>query len=154
MIPVDLYEKQVLAKYCRCLRLTEYHLNCGHKFLHFVYKVKLNHFKIKYGISIPVNAVDVGLSISHIGPIIIHDKCVIGKNLRINPCVVIGANGGLPPKIGDNVYIGPGAKIFGDIHIASNVSIGANSVVNHNCDQEGGVYVGSPARLVRIKDVV
>lgn len=34
------------------------------------------------------------------------------------------------PKIGDNVYIGPGAVLFGDIEIADNCWIGANAVVN------------------------
>ena len=33
------------------------------------------------------------------------------------------------PIIGDNVYIAPGAKLFGKIKIGNNVKIGANAVV-------------------------
>lgn len=52
----------------------------------------------------------------------IHVGVNIGQN--INPDDV--------PIIGDNVWIGPGAKIFGKIIIADGVAIGANSVVNHD----------------------
>ena len=42
----------------------------------------------------------------------------------------IGAHHDKASRIGNNVYIGPGAIIFGDIEIADNVSIGANATVN------------------------
>jgi serine O-acetyltransferase len=51
---------------------------------------------------------------------------------------------------GDNVYIGPGAKIFGPIVIGNNVAIGANAVVNksfqHNC-----TIAGVPAKVISQK---
>lgn len=34
------------------------------------------------------------------------------------------------PVLGDNVYIGPGAKIFGKVQIADGCKVGANAVVN------------------------
>lgn len=53
----------------------------------------------------------------------------IGKNCRIHVGVNIGNQNGTP-VIGDNVYIGPGVKMFGPITIGNNVTIGANAVVN------------------------
>jgi serine O-acetyltransferase len=54
----------------------------------------------------------------------------------------------LAPKIGDHVYIGPGAKVFGDIEIADDVQIGANAVVNKSCMENGAVLVGVPAKII------
>ena len=92
---------------------------------------------------------DEGLSIAHVGPIVVHGKSKIGKNLRLHVGVNIGANGGEPPVLGDNIYIGPGAKIFGDIKIASGCRIGANAVVCKNCEEENCKLVGVPAKIIR-----
>ena len=102
-----------------------------------------------YGIHIGVNVCDEGLSIAHVGPIVVHGKSKIGKNLRLHVGVNIGANGGEPPVLGDNIYIGPGAKIFGDIKIASGCRIGANAVVCKNCEEENCTLVGVPAKIIR-----
>lgn len=48
--------------------------------------------------------------------------------------------------IGDNVYLGPGAKIFGGIYIADGCKIGANAVVNKSCKEKNGILVGIPAK--------
>ena len=54
------------------------------------------------------------------------------------------------PTFGNNVYIGPGAKIFGKITIGDNVAIGANAVVNK--DVPSNVTVGGiPARIISNK---
>lgn len=53
------------------------------------------------------------------------------------------------PKIGDNVYIGPGAVLFGDIEIADNCWIGANAVVNKSFLEPYSVIVGVPGKVVR-----
>lgn len=47
----------------------------------------------------------------------------------MHPSTSIGDYDGAP-HIGNNVYIAPGAKIFGNISIGNNVAIGANAVVN------------------------
>jgi len=51
------------------------------------------------------------------------------------------------PEIGDNVYIGPGAKIIGNIKIGNNAAIGANCVVTKDVP-ENGVVVGVPGRVI------
>lgn len=62
--------------------------------------------------------------------------------------VNIGATDDGAPIIGDNVYIGPGAKIFGDITIGDNVKVGANSVVNQSFPSNV-VIAGIPAKIVK-----
>lgn len=47
--------------------------------------------------------------------------------------------------LGDNIYLGPGAKVFGHITIADGCKIGANAVVNKSCVHENSVLVGVPA---------
>jgi serine acetyltransferase len=66
--------------------------------------------------------------------------------------VNIGANNApdkktYSPTINNNVWIGPGAKLFGDIKVGSHVAIGANSVVNKNVVDEVTV-AGIPAKII------
>ena len=52
------------------------------------------------------------------------------------------------PIIGDNVWIGPGAKLFGKIIIGNNCQIGANAVVNKSFEEEGITIAGVPAKKI------
>lgn len=51
-------------------------------------------------------------------------------------------------KIGDNCYLGSGAKIIGDIRIADGVAIGANAVVVKSIIENNTTWAGVPARKV------
>ena len=139
-------------KYCIRLRRTEFYLNTGKKVRYLFSKFLLNRLQIKTGLLIPPNTCGEGLSIAHLGPIIINGDSRVGSNLRIHVGVNIGANGGTPPVIGDNCYIGPGAKLFGEIIVVNGVYIGANAVVNRDCLEANGVYVGVPAKFVKYKE--
>lgn len=55
-----------------------------------------------------------------------------------------------PITIEDDVWIGAGAKILGDSHISKGCVIGANAVVKGKTEPYG-IYVGSPARLVKYR---
>lgn len=112
-------------------------------------KCRFRRLSIKLGYSIPINVFGPGLSLPHRGNIIINPNARIGANCRIHVGVNIGAHKGKAPIIGDNVYIGPGAIIFGDIHIANNVTIGANATVNKSILQENVVIGGTPARILK-----
>lgn len=57
----------------------------------------------------------------------------------------MGENG-KAPTIGDNCFIGPGAKLFGDIKIGDNVAIGANAVVNKDFG-DNVTIAGVPAKV-------
>lgn len=143
-------------KFERLLRYTEYYhntlkTNLLHRGGYLLYKVRLHNQAVKLGFTIPLNVCDSGLSIAHYGSIVISANAHIGKNCHIHSGVNIGASAGRPeaPIIGDNVYIGPGAIVFGNIKIADNVTIGANATVNKSCEEERAVLAGSPASVVK-----
>ncbi len=73
-----------------------------------------------------------------------------GENCTIHQGVTIGrGSDGLVPKLGDGVWVGAGAKIFGGIEIANGCKIGANAVVNRSFTEPGKTIVGVPARVVK-----
>ena len=75
----------------------------------------------------------------------------IGENSSLHGANCIGNNGKTQgvPRIGNNVDIGYGAVIIGDIEIVDDVVIGANAVVNKSVLTPGAVVVGVPARIVK-----
>lgn len=82
--------------------------------------------------------------------IIIHPRVKIGKGSTIHQQVTIGRQSSLGvPKIGDNCYIGAGAKIIGDITIGDDVNIGANCVVTYDVP-DNCTIVGVPAVIVKL----
>lgn len=108
--------------------------------------------EILTGISIPFTAhIGPGLYIGHFGCIIIGKDTVMGENCNISQGITIGqaGRGGrqLTPKLGNRIYIGPGAKIFGGIQIGDDVAIGANSVVTKSLPNKA-VAVGIPAKII------
>lgn len=80
--------------------------------------------------------------------IFISGDAVIGKNAVIFHQVTIGSNriidskGFGAPFIGDNCYIGAGAKIIGNVKIGKNCRIGANAVVTKNVPDNSTVVAG------------
>jgi len=92
-----------------------------------------------------------GFYIGHYGGIWIGPAVKIGENCNISQEVTIGVGGKGEmrgyPRIGNNVYIGPGAKMFGNITVGDNVAIGANSVLSKSVP-ENAVLIGNPARIV------
>ncbi|MBL8013006.1 MAG: serine acetyltransferase [Candidatus Omnitrophica bacterium] len=107
--------------------------------------------EITTGISIPSSAkIGKGFYVGHFGGIVLHSDVVMGENCSIGPGVLIGTRG-LGNKgvavIGNNVYIGVGAKVLGKITIGNDVKIGANAVVVTNLP-DGATAVGIPARII------
>ena len=92
-----------------------------------------------------------GFYIGHFSGIVISSAAVIGKNCNISQGVTIGISGKGEdrgcPIIGDNVYIGAGAKVIGRITIGNNVAIGANAVVTKDVP-DNAVVVGIPAKII------
>lgn len=93
-----------------------------------------------------------GLYIGHTGLIRIHPKCIIGKNLSIGPGTILGEKGlggKGAPQLGDNVYLGVGCKVLGDVKIGNDAKIGANAVVVKDIP-EGATAVGVPAKVITV----
>ncbi len=106
------------------------------------------------GISLPASAqIGKGFYVGHFGGIILHSDVQMGENCSIGPGVLIGTRGGGRkgvPIIGNNVYIGVGAKILGGIKIGNSVKVGANAVVLEDVPDDATV-AGVPAKIVRQK---
>lgn len=112
----------------------------------------LRHYSHKYGIYLPYNtSVGPGLYIAHFGGIYVYHKSRIGSNFTIDQEIVLGKSMRGPhkgaPVIGDNVYVGPGAKIIGNVRIGNHAAIGANSVVTKDVPDHA-VAAGVPARVI------
>lgn len=136
------------------LRRIEYlHNTAGHNPLkrlwRFVLEVVNHRLATRMGFTIPKNVFGPGLHIVHYGTIVVHPDARVGRNCRLHPSTSIGDYNGVP-RLGDNVYIGPGAKIYGPVTLGDNVAVGANAVVNKSFGSNvtlGGV----PARIVAEK---
>lgn len=131
------------------LRKHEYYENTNSsKVFRIIYKILHKVLGVVLGFSIPCNVFGPGLRINHYGCIVVNPKAKIGAFCDIHQCVNIGEDvNGNAPKIGNNCWIGPGAKIFGDICIGNNVMVGANSVVNKNFSSNY-VIAGIPAKII------
>ena len=118
-------------------------------------KFYLRQLNYKFGISIPHETkIGSGFYIGHFGCIVVSPYCEIGKNCNISHGVTLGqANRGKKqgyPILGNNVYIGPGAKIIGAVRIGNNVAIGANCVVTKDIP-DNSVVVGIPGKVISQK---
>lgn len=115
------------------------------------YKIMLKLVQMATGIELPCEAkVGRNFRIDHFGAIIVSgyasfgDDCVIRNGVTVglknveNPCA---------PRIGNNVSIGAGAKVLGDITVGDNVDIGANAVVITDVPSDS-TAVGVPARVI------
>lgn len=133
------------------LRMAEYLLGRKDPVSRFAgryYRFAAKRYGAKYGVSIPVGShPGPGLFIMHFGGIVVSGEAIIGKNCRIHAGVNIGSNRFGVPRIGDDVYIGPGAKLFGDIEIGDGAQIGANSVVSRSVPARS-VVSGPHARVI------
>ena len=110
-----------LAMYARAARWARY------GFRQFT-ALMLYRYTVRYGISISSKSkVGAGLYIGHFGGIVVNHGAVIGDNCNIQQGVTLGkANRGAragAPVIGNNVFIGAGAKIIGHIHVGDGAAI-------------------------------
>jgi serine O-acetyltransferase len=118
------------------------------KLFSLIYKVLYKLVQIVTGIELPCE-VRLGRNfvIDHFGGIVVSGYASFGDNCRIRNGVVVGlrrVDEPCAPQIGNNVDIGAGAKLLGNIRIGNNVAIGANAVVL--CDvPDNHVAYGVPA---------
>jgi len=105
-----------------------------------------------FGVDIhPAARVGPGLMIDHAHSIVIGETVEIGDNVTLLHSVTLGGTGkeggDRHPKIGDNVMIGAGAIVLGNIRIGNHARIAAGSVVLRSVPSEKTV-AGVPARIV------
>lgn len=96
----------------------------------------------------PEACLGAGLKLPHPNGIVIHGDAVVGDDCMIMQQVTIGMiREGEVPVIGNNVYIGAGAKIIGRVRIGDGARIGANAVVTRDVPP-GDTAVGIPAKIL------
>ncbi len=112
--------------------------------------------KILWGIELPRGArVGPGLYIGHFGGITISPAAIIGLNCSVSQGTTIGISGtgdrqGVP-TIGDDVFIAPGARLFGKINVGNNVKIGANAVIYRDIPDNAVVVLDPGFKIISYK---
>ena len=119
------------------------------------YNLGFKFIQIITGISIPAGTIiGAGLHLAHFGPILVSGGSVLGDHCNLGNSVVIGfgISNDKPgsPRLGNRVFVGPGAKILGPVNIGNDAAIGANAVVTHDVP-ERAVVGGVPARIINFK---
>jgi len=109
-------------------------------------------YSYKYGFQIPSTTdIGEGFYIGHHGTVVINGQTKIGRNCNVAHGVTIGQTfrGKLMgcPTIGNNVWIGTGSVIVGNINIGSNVLIAPNSFVNVDVP-ENSLVIGNPCKIM------
>lgn len=141
------------------------HARLAHMISHFLYKKNLLFLarlisqiaRFLTGIEIhPGATLGAGILIDHGMGVVIGETAELGDRITIYHGTTLGGTGKEKgkrhPTVGNNVVIGAGAKILGNIRIGSNSKIGANSVVINDVP-EGATVVGIPGRVVKINNI-
>jgi serine O-acetyltransferase len=116
-----------------------------YRIAHFLFKIKLKllaeaimyFVRMVHGIEIhPAAKIGKRLFIDHGMGVVIGETAVIGDDCLMYHGSTLGGTGKehckRHPTIGNNVLIGAGAKVLGNITIGDNVKIGANTVVTQD----------------------
>jgi serine O-acetyltransferase len=91
-----------------------------------------------------------GFVLIHATGVVINGEVRGGSNVKLEHQVTIGAERRQNPVLGDDVFVGAGAKIVGPVTVGSGARIGANAVVVHDVPANA-TAVGIPARVVRVQ---
>ncbi len=132
-----------------------------HRFAHFLYKKNIfllarlvsQISRFLTGIEIhPGAVIGKDFFIDHGMGVVIGETAIIGDNVLLYQGVTLGGTGlekgKRHPTIGNNVVIGGGAKVLGNISIGDNSYIGANAVVIKDVPPNSTV-VGVPGRITK-----
>lgn len=135
----------LISKFLKQLRKTEYSANKKSLFAP-LQKFRLKRISYKTGFSIALNVLDYGVVIPHHGTIVVGSGNKIGRFCVLHTSTCIGEGGKV---IGDGFYLSSGAKVFKNVNIANNVSIGANSMLNKSILESNSLYAGVPAAFIK-----
>lgn len=96
---------------------------------------------------------DEGFVLMHPVGVVINSNVRGGQRIVVESGVVIGGEKGKTPCLGENIFIGAGAKVIGGVSVGDNTKVGANAVVVKDVSQ-GDTVVGIPAKPVkRVKKI-
>ena len=136
---------KILAQYRLCQYVRRYG---GGRILLPLCRLWLEHTCGKYCVTISDGLeAGPGLCFPHNGPFVISGGCRIGRNCTVHPGVLLAGDRGKGcPTIGDNVFVGHGAKIIGNCHVGSWCFIAPGAVVTK--DIPDGTLVGSGVNMI------
>ena len=122
--------------------------------LWYVYNLeKLHKMGMVCNLDIGIHSCKGGIKIWHIaGGIVINMNARVGENLSLHGCNCIGNDGIHPeiaPRIGNNVHLGFGASVIGDVTLADDIWVAAGAVVVSSFYEKGIVVGGVPARKIK-----
>ncbi len=147
-----------IMKWQHLSRLADYYDFMYHKTGSYFYLIfyilfvrRRNTLGNKIGLELSTALIGKGLKIYHFNNVI-NSGAIIGENLHLHGCNVIGnaGNGDLRcPIIGNNVMMGAGAKVIGNVTIADNIKIAAGAVVVNSFTEPGITIGGVPARRLK-----
>lgn len=144
----EIWKFQILLRKCEFYKNTRN----SHSLLALHTRYRFHRLSVKLGFDIPMNVIGPGMKINHRGTLVINGNSRIGKWCDMHPGVCVGDNPVLGrngetitnvPTIGDFVFLGPGAKLFGKIMVGDGVMVSANAVVNNDVEKDMIVY-GNP----------
>jgi serine O-acetyltransferase len=140
-----------------------FHALCLHRLAHWLHRHKIaffprliSHFgRFLTGIEIhPGAEIGKGVFIDHGMGVVIGETAIVGNYSLIYQAVTLGGTGKETgkrhPTLGENVVVGAGAKVLGNIYIGAGVRIGAGSVVLRDVPSDCTV-VGVPGRNISYK---
>ena len=152
-------ENYRIYKFVKTMRYVQYYTykkehNIAYLLPYLYYSFIYNKKCVHYGLMIGATAFEKGLCIYHIGNIVVNSQCTIGKNCKLHGSNCIGNSRRADdcPTIGDNVRLGVGAKVIGDIYIADGVTIAAGAVVTRSCHEKNVTLGGIPAKVIKIPE--
>jgi len=132
-----------------------------HRIAHFLWNLKVPFVprflsqvgRFLTGIEIhPGAQIGKGLFIDHGMGVVIGETAVVGNNVVLFQGVTLGGTGKETgkrhPTLGDNIVVGAGAKVLGNIELGPNTYIGANAVVLKSTPSNTTI-VGVPGRITR-----
>lgn len=117
------------------------------------YTRKKNILGEKLGIEMGPNEFGRRIRIYH-NNIVINAGAIIGNDCELYGDNCIGNKGSdsMPldaPILGNGVSVGVGAKIIGKVQIVDNVQVSSMSLVNKDIYEEGALYGGVPAKIIK-----
>lgn len=145
-------ENYCVYKFLLNLRIYEYLITKKSFFLkvpRFWYLRQYVRWARDCGFTIGDGVLGEGVTFYHRGNILINPAAKIGPGCKFHGDCCIGVartDDAKAPVLGENVDIGIGAKILGDIYIADGIKIGANAVVTHSFYEPGITIAGIPAK--------
>ena len=141
-----------------------FHARQWHRLAHCLYEWRIPFFprwishiaRFLTGIEIhPGAKIGEGFFIDHGMGVVIGETAEIGNNVILYQGVTLGGTSHLRvkrhPTLGNNVVVGVGAQVIGNINIGDNTKIGAGSVVVNSVPPNATV-VGVPGRVVAIRN--